>query len=149
MRIVVQRVKNASVSVAGETVSRIGRGLLVLIGVQAGDGEQDARLAAEKIAGLRVFEDEAGKMNLSVRDVGGEVLAVSQFTLLGDVRRGKRPSFTEAARPEDADPLYEAVVRLLREGGVPCLTGVFRAHMAVELVNDGPVTILYDTRRLF
>ena len=149
MRIVVQRVKNASVSVAGETVSRIGRGLLVLIGVQAGDGEQDARLAAEKIAGLRVFEDEAGKMNLSVRDVGGEVLAVSQFTLLGDVRRGKRPSFTEAARPEDADPLYEAVVRLLREGGVPCLTGVFRAHMEVELVNDGPVTILYDTRRLF
>ncbi len=149
MRIVVQRVKNASVSVAGETVSRIGRGLLVLIGVQAGDGEQDARLAAEKIAGLRVFEDEAGKMNLSVRDVGGEVLAVSQFTLLGDVRRGKRPSFTEAARPEDADPLYEAVVRLLRESGVPCLTGVFRAHMAVELVNDGPVTILYDTRRLF
>ena len=149
MRIVVQRVKNASVSVAGETVSRIGRGLLVLIGVQAGDGEQDARLAAEKIAGLRVFEDEAGKMNLSVRDVGGEVLAVSQFTLLGDVRRGKRPSFTEAARPEDADPLYEAVVRLLREGDVPCLTGVFRAHMAVELVNDGPVTILYDTRRLF
>ena len=149
MRIVVQRVKNASVSVAGETVSRIGRGLLVLIGVQAGDGEQDARLAAEKIAGLCVFEDEAGKMNLSVRDVGGEVLAVSQFTLLGDVRRGKRPSFTEAARPEDADPLYEAVVRLLREGGVPCLTGVFRAHMAVELVNDGPVTILYDTRRLF
>ena len=149
MRIVVQRVKNASVSVAGETVSRIGRGLLVLIGVQAGDGEQDARLAAEKIAGLRVFEDEAGKMNLSVRDVGGEVLAVSQFTLLGDVRRGKRPSFTVAARPEDADPLYEAVVRLLRESGVPCLTGVFRAHMAVELVNDGPVTILYDTRRLF
>ncbi|MGI5884432.1 MAG: D-aminoacyl-tRNA deacylase [Candidatus Spyradocola sp.] len=149
MRIVVQRVSRAQVSVGERLVSRIGRGLLVLIGVQAGDSEEDARLAAEKIAGLRIFEDENGKMNLSVQDVGGAVLAVSQFTLLGDARRGKRPSFIEAARPEDADPLYESVVARVRALGTPCETGVFRADMQVELVNDGPVTILYDTRRLF
>ena len=145
MRIVVQRVARAQVSVGGELVSKIGRGLLVLVGVQAGDGEQDARLAAQKIANLRIFEDENGKMNRSVQDVGGEVL----FTLLGDARRGNRPSFIEAARPEEADALYEEVVRHLREAGLPCGTGVFRADMQVELVNDGPVTILYDTRRLF
>ena len=149
MRIVVQRVARAQVSVGGGLVSKIGRGLLVLVGVQAGDGEQDARLAAQKIANLRIFEDENGMMNRSVQDVGGEVLVVSQFTLLGDARRGNRPSFIEAARPEEADALYEDVVRHLREAGLPCGTGVFRADMQVELVNDGPVTILYDTRRLF
>ena len=110
MRIVVQRVTRSSVTIKGELISEIGKGLMALIGVQEGDTEKDAQLAAEKIAGLRIFEDEAGKMNLSVQDIGGEVLAVSQFTLLGDARKGKRPSFIEAARPEIADPLYEKVV---------------------------------------
>ena len=134
MRIVVQRVTRSSVTIKGELISEIGK---------------DAQLAAEKIAGLRIFEDEAGKMNLSVQDIGGEVLAVSQFTLLGDARKGKRPSFIEAARPEIADPLYEKVVENIRAAGLTCKTGVFRADMQVELINDGPVTILYDTRRLF
>ena len=149
MRSVIQRVTRASVTVGGETVGSIGEGLLVLLGVKAGDTEKDAQRAAEKIAGLRIFEDEAGKMNLSVQDIGGEVLAVSQFTLLGDARKGKRPSFIEAARPEIADPLYEKVVENIRAAGLTCKTGVFRADMQVELINDGPVTILYDTRRLF
>lgn len=149
MRIVVQRVSRASVRVDGRLVSEIGRGLMVLIGVQEGDGEKDALLAAEKMVGLRIFEDEAGKMNRSVQDVGGQVLAVSQFTLLGDARHGKRPSFIAAARPEQANALYEACVRRVRELGVDCQTGIFQADMQVELVNDGPVTILYDTGRLF
>ena len=149
MRSVIQRVTRASVAVDGEVVGSIGEGLLVLLGVKVGDTEKDAQLAAEKIAGLRIFEDEAGKMNLSVQDIGGEVLAVSQFTLLGDARKGKRPSFIEAARPEIADPLYEKVVENIRAAGLTCKTGVFRADMQVELINDGPVTILYDTRRLF
>jgi len=149
MRIVVQRVTRSSVTIKGELISEIGKGLMALIGVQEGDTEKDAQLAAEKIAGLRIFEDEAGKMNLSVQDIGGEVLAVSQFTLLGDARKGKRPSFIEAARPEIADPLYEKVVENIRAAGLTCKTGVFRADMQVELINDGPVTILYDTRRLF
>ena len=149
MRSVIQRVTCASVTVGGEVAGSIGEGLLVLLGVKVGDTEKDAQLAAEKIAGLRIFEDEAGKMNLSVQDIGGEVLAVSQFTLLGDARKGKRPSFIEAARPEIADPLYEKVVENIRAAGLTCKTGVFRADMQVELINDGPVTILYDTRRLF
>ena len=149
MRIVVQRVMRSSVTIKGELISEIGKGLMALIGVQEGDTEKDAQLAAEKIAGLRIFEDEAGKMNLSVQDIGGEVLAVSQFTLLGDARKGKRPSFIEAARPEIADPLYGKVMENIRAAGLICKTGVFRADMQVELINDGPVTILYDTRRLF
>ena len=149
MRIVVQRVTRASVSIGGEMVSSIGKVLMVLIGVEVGDTEQDAINAADKMVGLRIFEDDAGKLNRSVQDVGGEILAVSQFTLLGDARHGKRPSFIAAARPEDADPLYERCVARVRESGVVCKTGVFRTDMQVELVNDGPVTILYDTGRLF
>ena len=149
MRAVVQRVTQADVTVEENVTGAIRQGLVVLLGVEEGDTEKDAQLAAEKIAGLRIFEDEAGKMNLSVQDIGGEVLAVSQFTLLGDARKGKRPSFIEAARPEIADPLYEKVVENIRAAGLTCKTGVFRADMQVELINDGPVTILYDTRRLF
>ena len=149
MRAVVTRVKSAGVTIAGEKTAAIGPGFLVLLGVGTEDGPAQADKIADRICGQRVFEDENGKMNRSVQDVGGEVLVVSQFTLLGDARRGNRPSFIEAARPEEADALYEEVVRHLREAGLPCGTGVFRADMQVELVNDGPVTILYDTRRLF
>ncbi len=149
MRIVVQRVTRASVRIDGNLVSEIGRGLMVLVGVEEGDTEKDAMLAADKMVGLRIFEDEMGKMNRSVAEVGGEILAVSQFTLLGDARHGKRPSFIAAARPEAADALYRKCVERVREDGVACKTGVFQADMQVELVNDGPVTILYDTRRLF
>ena len=145
MRIVVQRVARAQVSVGGGLVSKIGRGLLVLVGVQAGDGEQDARLAAQKIANLRIFEDENGKMNRSVQDVGGEVLVVSQFTLYADCRKGRRPSFTGAARPETAVPLYERFLAGARQAGVPTECGEFGADMLVSLENDGPVTILLDT----
>ena len=149
MRMVVQRVTRASVTVDGEVTGKIGKGYMVLVGAEVGDTEADARLCADKLAGLRVFVDDEGKMNRSVQDVGGEVLVVSQFTLLGDARRGNRPSFIEAARPEEADALYEEVVRHLREAGLPCGTGVFRADMQVELVNDGPVTILIDSRKVF
>lgn len=149
MRAVVQRVTEASVTVAGEVVGRIDRGLMVLLGVADSDGRDDCVWIAEKIAGLRIFEDDAGKMNLSVRDVGGGALVVSQFTLLGDCRAGKRPSFIAAARPEVANPLYEGVVALLRSLGVTVSTGVFRADMAVSLVNDGPVTLLLDSRKTF
>ncbi len=147
MRAVVQRVSRAEVRVAGEVVGRVGRGLAVLVGVAAGDGEDEARLVADKVAALRIFEDEAGKMNRAVAEVGGAVLVVSQFTLLGDARKGNRPSFTAAAPPEAANALYERVCALLREKGLAVATGVFRAHMEVELVNDGPVTILLDTAR--
>ncbi len=149
MRAVVQRVSRAEVRVAGEVVGRVGRGLAVLVGVAAGDGEDEARLVADKVAALRSFEDEAGKMNRAVAEVGGAVLVVSQFTLLGDARKGNRPSFTAAAPPEAANALYERVCALLREKGLAVATGVFRAHMEVELVNDGPVTVLLDSRRLF
>lgn len=149
MRIVVQRVTSASVTVNGELVSAIGRGLLVLVGVQNGDTDKDAALAAEKICRLRIFEDENEKMNLSVTDAGGEVLAVSQFTLLGDVRHGKRPSFSSAEKPQEANRLYEKTVEEILALGVPCKKGIFQADMQVALVNDGPVTILYDTGRLF
>lgn len=149
MRVVVQRVHKAAVEVEGELVSSIGQGLLVLLGVQEDDQPKDMELAAEKICGLRVFEDENEKMNLSVKDIGGEILAVSQFTLLGDARHGKRPSFSAAERPERANQLYEHCVKLIEQHGVPCKTGRFQTHMEVSLVNDGPVTILYDTRKVF
>lgn len=149
MRAVVQRVTEAGVRVNGETVGSIGRGFLALIGVETGDTEADRRYIAEKVLNLRVFEDENGKMNLSLKDVGGEILAVSQFTLLGDARGGRRPSFITAARPETANPMYEALVREWREQGIRVDTGVFGADMKVSLVNDGPVTILLDSRKLF
>jgi len=149
MRVIVQRVSRASVKVEEEITGEIGLGLLVLLGVGQDDGEADADYLAEKIAGLRIFEDDAGKMNLSVVDVGGAVLAVSQFTLFGDVRRGKRPSFDAAARPERARELYEYFVARVRGLGLRCETGRFQAMMEVELVNSGPVTILLDSKKLF
>jgi D-aminoacyl-tRNA deacylase len=149
MRAVVQRVSRAEVRVEGRVTGSIGRGLLVLLGVAKDDGEADVRALAEKVAALRIFDDDAGKMNLAVPDVGGGVLVVSQFTLLGDGRKGNRPSFVDAAPPEAANEHYERFCALLREKGLPVGTGVFRAHMDVELVNDGPVTILLDTRKAF
>jgi D-tyrosyl-tRNA(Tyr) deacylase len=149
MRAVVQRVSRASVTVDGRIVGQIRQGFLVLVGVARTDNEAAADYLAEKIAGLRIFEDDAGKMNLSVTDVKGEVLLVSQFTLYGDVRRGKRPSFDAAAPPEQARALYEYLVAHLRALGIPCQTGVFQAMMQVELVNDGPVTILLDSEKGF
>ncbi len=149
MRAVVQRVSRAEVRVEGREPAAIGRGLCVLLGVAREDGDPDARLLADKVAQLRIFEDANGKMNLAVGEVGGGVLVVSQFTLLGDARKGNRPSFTDAAAPEAANALYERFCALLRERGLPVATGVFRAHMDVELVNDGPVTVLLDSKRLF
>jgi len=149
MRAVVQRVSRAKVTVNGEITGQIEQGLLVLLGVGQADTEADADYLAEKIAGLRIFEDEAGRMNLSVADVQGAVLAVSQFTLYGDVRRGKRPSFDAAARPERARELYEYFVARIRAAGLPCETGRFQEMMQVELVNDGPVTILLDSGKAF
>lgn len=149
MRLVVQRVTRASVTVEKEVVGKIGRGYMVLVGAEVGDTEADARLCADKLAGLRVFVDDEGKMNRSVADVGGEILLVSQFTLLGDARHGRRPSFIAAARPEEAEPLLETMKALLEEKGLHVETGRFRAHMDVELVNDGPVTILIDSRKVF
>jgi D-tyrosyl-tRNA(Tyr) deacylase len=149
VRAVVQRVSRAEVRVDGRSTGRIGRGLAVLLGVARDDGDDDARLLADKVAALRVFEDAAGKMNLALAEVGGGVLVVSQFTLLGDARKGNRPSFVEAAVPDAANALYERFCALLREKGLPVATGVFRATMEVELVNDGPVTILLDSKRLF
>ena len=149
MRAVVQRVSRAEVRVEGRVVGAIGRGLLVLLGVAQGDGDVTARALADKIAALRIFEDPGGKMNLAVAEVGGELLVVSQFTLLGDARKGNRPSFSAAAPPAEADALYQRCCAMLREKGLRVATGVFRAHMDVELVNDGPVTILLDTARLF
>ncbi len=145
MRVVLQRVKNASVTVSGERISEIGEGLLLLVGVAKDDGEGEASWLAEKIAGLRIFNDEDGKMNLSVRDVGGEILAVSQFTLLADTRKGKRPSFVSAAPPEEAERLFDYFCGRLSEAGVgPVRTGSFGAMMDVALVNDGPVTIVLE-----
>lgn len=149
MRAVVQRVSRASVKVGDELTGEIERGLLVLLGVAREDTEADADYLAEKIAGLRIFEDDAGKMNLGVTDVGGAVLAVSQFTLFGDVRRGKRPSFDAAARPERARELYEYFVGRVREAGLRCETGRFQEMMEVELINSGPVTILVDSKKGF
>lgn len=144
MKFVAQRVASAALCVSGELVSEIGRGLVVYLGVKAGDNEKQAEKAMEKVALLRVFEDEAGKMNLSVRDVKGEVLLVSQFTLYGDSKKGNRPSFSEAERPERADALYEHAVSYLRSLGVPVQTGVFGADMQIEQHNDGPVTIIFE-----
>jgi D-tyrosyl-tRNA(Tyr) deacylase len=147
MRSVVQRVSRGAVRVDRQVVGEVGRGLVVLLGVAEGDSSEDARWMADKLAQLRIFEDEAGKMNRSVQDLGGSVLLVSQFTLLGDARKGNRPSFTGAAQPEQASALYEEVAALLRARALPVATGVFRAHMELELVNDGPVTLLLDSRR--
>jgi len=149
MRAVVQRVSRAQVTVNGDIAGKIGLGLLLLLGVGRDDGEADATYLAEKIAGLRVFEDAQGKMNRSVQDVGGSVLAVSQFTLYGDVRRGKRPSFDAAAPPEKARQLFEFFVEHIRAAGLPCETGRFQEMMTVELMNEGPVTILLDSQKAF
>lgn len=149
MRAVIQRVRSACVSVDGQEVGRIGQGLVVLLGVGAEDDERAVAYMVDKTANLRVFEDEAGKMNRSVLDVGGEVLAVSQFTLYGDVRRGRRPGFDQAARPEKAEPLYRAYVEALRAMGLTVATGRFAADMLVKIENDGPVTILVDSNRQF
>jgi len=145
MKAVVQRVKSAGVSVRGEEIAKVGNGLLVLLGVAEGDTEEKTRKLARKVASLRIIADKNGKMNLSVRDVGGEVLVVSQFTLLADVSRGHRPSFVKAAPPEAAERLYELFAAELRSLGVPVKTGKFGAYMQVFLVNDGPVTIIVSS----
>ena len=149
MRAVVQRCTEASVRVGAEIVGAIGAGLVVLLGVKVGDAEADARMLADKVLSLRVFPDEAGQMNRSVLDTQGGLLVVSQFTLLGDARRGRRPSYIEAARPEEADRLYLFFVEELRRSGLTVATGVFRAMMDVALVNQGPVTILLDSHKQF
>jgi len=145
MRAVIQRVSEASVRVNGSVVGQIGRGFLVLLGITHSDGEVEAVWLAKKIAGLRLFEDAEGKMNRGLADVGGGVLAVSQFTLYGDAAKGRRPSFTAAARPEQAQPLYEHFCSTLRGEGIPVAQGIFQAHMQVALVNDGPVTLIVET----
>lgn len=149
MRCVVQRVTRASVTVEGELVGAIENGYMVLVGAEDGDTEADVTYCADKISGLRVFEDENDKMNLSVQDVGGSVLMVSQFTLLGDARHGRRPSFSHAARPEMAEPLFELLCKKVADKGIHVETGRFRTHMEVSLVNDGPVTILLDSKKGF
>lgn len=149
MRCVIQRVTEASVSVDGECLGQIDKGFMILIGVSVDDTEQDLRYMAEKVPNLRVFEDEQGKMNLSLKDVGGAILAISQFTLYGDARGGRRPSFITAARPEKANPYYEQLVSAWREQGIHVETGRFGADMKVALVNDGPVTILVDSTKAF
>lgn len=149
MRCVVQRVSKASVLSNGELTGEIDGGLMVLIGVMAGDTEQDMKYIADKVPHLRIFEDENDKMNLSVQDVKGAILAVSQFTLYGDARGGRRPSFTQAAAPEEANALYEKCLAHWRKSGIRVETGVFRTHMEVTLTNDGPVTILLDSRKGF
>ena len=149
MRAVVQRVSSAQVTVAGEVVGRIERGFLVLLGVKEGDSSDDAIYLAKKVAALRVFEDAAGKMNLGLEEVGGAMLVVSQFTLYGDCRQGRRPSFVAAARPEPADALYRVFVAEVRGQGIPVETGRFQQHMDVALVNDGPVTLLLDSGKAF
>lgn len=145
MRVCIQRVSSACVRVEGETVGEIGRGLLVLLGVAAGDGPAELRWMVDKVLGLRIFDDGEGKMNLALADVAGELLVVSQFTLLGDCRKGRRPSFINAASPEMAEQMYDEFVVAARAAGVTTATGRFRTTMAVELVNDGPVTILIDS----
>lgn len=148
MRAVVQRVDRANVTVEGKITGQISSGLLVLLGVAEGDTDKDLNYIVDKVTGLRIFEDENEKMNLSVQDVGGEILAVSQFTLYGDCRKGKRPSFDKAAKPDIATDYYERFVAACRDKGINVETGVFRAHMLVELVNNGPVTILLDSTKL-
>jgi D-tyrosyl-tRNA(Tyr) deacylase len=148
MRAVVQRVSEANVTVDGAVVGSIHRGFLILLGVTETDGEAEAAYLARKIAGLRIFEDAQGKMNLGLSDIDGAILAVSQFTLYGDVRKGRRPSFVAAARPEQAEPLYEHFCQQLAAEGIPVQQGVFGAEMAVHLINDGPVTLWLDTESL-
>ena len=145
MRACIQRVREAKVTVAGEVVGEIGAGMLVLLGVAAGDAEADAGWLADKIAGLRILEDAAGKMNLDLAEIGGAMLVDSQFTLLGDCRKGRRPSFVDAAPPELAEALYEAFVTAVRARNIPVATGRFRAQMLVSLINDGPVTLLVES----
>lgn len=145
MRVVIQRVRSAGVSVAGEEIAAIGPGLLILLGVTHDDGASEVETVVDKVAGLRIFEDDAGKMNVSPLDAGAEMLVVSQFTLYGDMSRGRRPSFTGAARPEHAEPLYELFLQKLRDRGFSVQGGRFGARMAVRLENDGPVTLLFDT----
>jgi len=149
VRAVVQRIDQASVEVEGRALASVAKGLLVFVGVAQGDSEQDVRYLARKIIGLRVFEDSEGKMNLSVADVNGGILLVSQFTLCADCRKGRRPSFTAAAPPAEAQPLYEALATELRRHSLAVQTGLFQAKMRVKLVNDGPVTMLLDSRKLF
>ena len=149
MRCVIQRVTQGRVTVGGKTAGEIKTGFVVLVGVAEGDSEQDVSYCAGKIAGLRVFEDEQEKMNLSLSDVGGDVLLVSQFTLLGDARHGRRPSFSDAARPQEAETLFLRLKQALEQAGLRVETGIFRTHMEVSLVNDGPVTILLDSRKGF
>ena len=149
MRAVLQRVSRASVAVDSEVIGRIDRGLVVFLGVAAGDGPADIEYITSKVAEVRVFADDDGRMNRSVADAGGALLVISQFTLLGDVRKGRRPAFDAAERPAEAETAYDEVVRRLRETGVRVETGRFRAHMVIDVVNDGPVTILVDSRRTF
>jgi D-tyrosyl-tRNA(Tyr) deacylase len=146
MRVVIQRVAEASVTVDGNIVGQIGPGMLALVGIEQADTREDVGVAAGKITGLRIFGDDAGKMNLSVGDTGGSVLVVSQFTLLGDVRRGRRPSFTSAASPDHAKKMVERLVDEIRSAGIETSTGVFGEHMSVELVNDGPVTLVIEVK---
>lgn len=149
MRAVVQKVTKASVTVDKELVGSIDCGFMVLLGVEEGDAETDAEYIAHKLTGLRIFEDENDKMNLSLKDVGGSILLVSQFTLLGDCRKGRRPAFVAAARPEAANALYEKVAEFIRQDGIAVATGRFQTHMEVSLVNDGPVTLLLDSKKVF
>ena len=149
MRAVIQRVKSASVTVEGEVVSEIRVGLLVFLGVAQEDTPADVDYMASKIANLRIFEDDEGRMNLSILDIGAEALVVSQFTLYGDCRKGRRPSFIHAARPEKANPLYQAFMDEISRLGVPVKAGIFQAMMDVELINDGPVTMMLDSNKLF
>ena len=149
MRAVVQRVSRAKVTVEGEITGEISRGFVVLLGVADGDNQDDVIYMASKVVGLRVFEDADGKMNLGLADIGGSMLVVSQFTLLGDTRKGRRPSFIAAARPEAADALYRSFVAEVQGQGITVATGRFQTHMDVELVNDGPVTLLIDSRKVF
>lgn len=144
MRVVIQRVSNGSVTVKGQKVSEIGKGLVILLGIGPNDTEEQARYLTDKIANLRIFEDQNGKMNLSLLDIGGEALIVSQFTLYADTRKGRRPSFTAAAYPDIANPLVEQFTDLFRSLGVPVQTGKFGTHMLVEIQNDGPVTIIME-----
>ncbi|KRE74712.1 D-aminoacyl-tRNA deacylase [Paenibacillus sp. Soil750] len=146
MRVVVQRCKNAEVTVNNQTIGRIEQGLMLLVGITHEDTEHDAKYLADKVAGLRIFEDETGKMNLSVLETGGAILSVSQFTLYGDCRKGKRPNFMSAARPEQAEPLYQEFNRLLREQGLQVETGAFGEMMDVSLTNWGPVTLMIDSK---
>jgi len=149
MRACIQRVSRASVTVDEQVIGRIDRGFVVLLGIAESDTERDVEYLCQKTLGLRIFEDDAGKMNLSIRDVNGSLLVISQFTLYGDCRKGRRPSFIEAARPEKANELYERFVQLARENGIRVECGKFQAHMQVELINDGPVTMLLDSSKAF